>query len=182
VPLWVIHRHIGVGGDQMITRVAGEEAERRAGDAVRDTEARRYAELIDEVRVLPGAIEFLRELTGSGISVVLASSAKAEEVEVYVDMLGAREIAEWTTAADVDATKPAPDLVEAALAKAGTRDALLVGDTTWDIQAATRAGIASIGVRTGGFGSAELSEAGAIEVYESVMALREHLAESALAA
>jgi HAD superfamily hydrolase (TIGR01549 family) len=182
VPLWVIHRHIGVGGDQMIARVAGEEAERRVGDAVRDAEAERYADLMDEVRIVAGAPELLRELKDAGKAPVLASSAKAEEVEVYVDMLGAREIAEWTTSADVDATKPAPDLIEAALEKAGTRDAVVVGDTTWDVEAAARAGVPAIGVLTGGFGFAELSEAGAIEVYESVMDLRERLGRGTLSA
>jgi len=166
----------------MIARVAGDDAERRVGDAVRDSEAERYAELIDEVRVIRGARELLTELDARRVIPVLASSAKAEEVEVYVDMLDARGVAQWTTAADVDSTKPAPDLIEAALAKAGTRDALVVGDTTWDIEAATRAGVAAIGVLTGGFAAAELSEAGAIEVYESAMELREHFAQSALAA
>jgi HAD superfamily hydrolase (TIGR01509 family) len=182
VPLCLIHRHIGVGGDQMIARVAGDEAERRAGDAVREAESLRFAELIDEIRVLPGARDLLRELERRGATTVLASSAKAEEVDVYVDMLGARELARWTTAADVEATKPAPDLIEAAMAKAGTRDAVVVGDTTWDVEAATRAGISAIGVLTGGFAAAELSEAGAIEVYESVMELQGKLATSALAA
>ena len=95
--LWRIHRHIGVGGDQMVVRVAGEDAERRVGDAVRETEGERYAELLGEVRVLPGAREFLADLSRRGVAVVLASSAKQEEVDTYVDMLGAREYAAWTT-------------------------------------------------------------------------------------
>lgn len=180
VPLWHIHRHIGVGGDQMVVRVAGEDAERRVGDAVRETEGERYAELLGEVRVLPGAREFLADLSRRGVAVVLASSAKQEEVDTYVDMLGAREFAAWTTSADVEQTKPAPDLVEAALERAGTRDALVIGDTTWDVVAARRAGIRAIGVLSGGFAEAELSEAGAIEVYESVMELHGRIDESAL--
>lgn len=180
MPLWHIHRHIGVGGDQMVVRVAGEDAERRVGDAVRETEGERYAELLGEVRVLPGAREFLADLSRRGVAVVLASSAKQEEVDTYVDMLGAREFAAWTTSADVEQTKPAPDLVEAALERAGTRDALVIGDTTWDVVAARRAGIRAIGVLSGGFAEAELSEAGAIEVYESVMELHGRIDESAL--
>jgi HAD superfamily hydrolase (TIGR01509 family) len=178
VPLWVIHRHVGVGGDQFVSRVAGDDAERRVGDRVRETESERYRELVDEVRVMPGARELLAELSARGTEIVLASSAKEEEVEIYVDMLGARELAQWTTSADVERTKPAPDLVEAALEKAGSRDAVMVGDTTWDVEAAARAGVPAIGVLTGGFGAAELREAGAAEVFESVMALTE---ESALA-
>ena len=164
----------------MVVRVAGEDAERRVGDAVRETEGERYAELLGEVRVLPGAREFLADLSRRGVAVVLASSAKQEEVDVYVDMLGAREFAAWTTSADVERTKPAPDLVEAALERAGTRDALVIGDTTWDVVAARRAGIRAIGVLSGGFAEAELSEAGAIEVYESVMDLHGRIDESAL--
>jgi HAD superfamily hydrolase (TIGR01509 family) len=164
----------------MVARVAGDDAERRLGDAVRETEGDRYTELLPEVRVLPGAREFLADLSGRGVAVVLASSAKQEEVDVYVDMLGAREFAAWTTSADVDRTKPAPDLVEAALERAGTRDALVIGDTTWDVLAALRAGIRAIGVLSGGFAAAELSEAGAIEVYESVMELHGRIDESVL--
>lgn len=164
----------------MVVRVAGENAERRVGDAVRETEGERYAELLGEVRVLPGAREFLADLSRRGVAVVLASSAKQEEVDTYVDMLGAREFAAWTTSADVERTKPAPDLVEAALERAGTRDALVIGDTTWDVVAARRAGIRAIGVLSGGFAEAELSEAGAIEVYESVMDLHWRIDESAL--
>jgi HAD superfamily hydrolase (TIGR01549 family) len=181
VPLWRIHRHVGVGGDQIVAAVAGESVERRVGDAVRETESERYAELVGEVRVLPGAPELVAELRRRGVAVVLASSAKGEEVERYIDALGARDLAVWTTAADVEETKPAPDLVEAALAQAGTSDAVMVGDTTWDIEAARRAGIPTIGVLTGGFGAAELREAGAIEVYESVMELCERLDQSRLA-
>jgi HAD superfamily hydrolase (TIGR01509 family) len=164
----------------MVVRVAGQDAERRVGDAVRETEGERYAELLGEVRVLPGAREFLADLSRRGVAVVLASSAKQEEVDTYVDMLGAREFAAWTTSADVERTKPAPDLVEAALERAGTRDALVIGDTTWDVVAARRAGIRAIGVLSGGFAEAELSEAGAIEVYESVMDLHGRIDESAL--
>jgi HAD superfamily hydrolase (TIGR01509 family) len=180
VPLWRIHRHIGVGGDQMVARVAGEQVERRVGDAVRETEADRYADLVPEVRVLPGARELVAALADRGVRLVLASSAKQEEVDTYVDMLGARDLAQWTTSADVDRTKPAPDLIEAALERAGTRNAIVIGDTTWDVEAAGRAGIPAIGVLTGGFARAELSEAGAIEVYESVMDLHRRIDESAL--
>jgi len=180
VPLWRIHRHIGVGGDQMVARVAGDDAERRAGDAVRETESERYGELIGEVGPFPGARQLLAELRDRSVGVVLASSAKQDEVEVYVDMLGARGFARWTTSADVEQTKPAPDLIEVALEQAGTRDALVIGDTTWDAEAASRAGVPAIGVLSGGFGATELSEAGAIEVYESVMELHEQIDESPL--
>ena len=174
----VIHRHIGMGGDQLLAAVAGDEVEQRAGDAIRATEGDRYQELIDEVELLPGARALLVALRARGITTVLASSAKADEVEVYLDMLGARELVDdWTTSADVEQTKPEPDLVRAALDKAGSRDAVLVGDSVWDCKAAARAGIPTVGVLTGGFSREELLEAGATVVYESAAELCDHLDE-----
>jgi HAD superfamily hydrolase (TIGR01509 family) len=174
--LWRIHRHVGMGGDKLVAAVAGEAFDRRRGDAVRDTEARLYAGMIDEVRPLEGARELITELRDRGHPVVLASSAKEEEVEHYLDLLDARDLADaWTTSADVEATKPEPDLIAAALRKAGALSAVIVGDTVWDVQAAARAELKTIGVLTGGFSEAELRAAGAVDVFESVAALREHL-------
>ena len=110
---------------------------------------------------------------------MLASSAKASEVDHYLDLLDARELADdWTPSADVEATKPEPDLVQAAIEKAAADDAVMVGDTTWDVEAAKRAGIETIAVLTGGFSAAELSEAGAGWTFESIQALRESLSET----
>jgi HAD superfamily hydrolase (TIGR01509 family) len=175
VELWRIHRHIGMGGDQLVTELAGSEVEEDKGDVIRDAESDLYGELIEEVRVIEGARELIGALSERDVSVVLASSAKEQEVERYVEMLGARDHAEWTTSSDVENTKPEPDLVEAALEKAGTREAVMVGDTVWDVKAARRAGLETIGVLTGGFSEAELREAGAIAVYGSVMAVMDDL-------
>ena len=183
VPAWRIHRHIGMGGDQLLPAVAGDEVEQRIGDAVRETEADRYAELIGEVELLPGARELMLALKERGHAVVLASSAKADEVDVYLDRLDAREVADdWTTSADVEATKPEPDLVLAALEKAGEgAEAILIGDSVWDCRAAERAGIRSIGVLTGGFSEAELRDAGASAVYESAADLLAQIDDTRLA-
>jgi phosphoglycolate phosphatase-like HAD superfamily hydrolase len=109
---------------------------------------------------------------------VLASSAKAEEVEHYVDLLGARELTDgWTTSADVESTKPAPDLVESAMEKAGTDQAVLIGDTPWDVKAAAKADVPTVTVLTGGFSDQELREAGAVAVFESIAELRGALDE-----
>src|SRR5690606_22843726 len=98
---------------------------------------------------------------------------KAQEVDHYLDLLDARELVDgWTTSADVEATKPEPDLVEAALEKLGTREAVMVGDTPWDVEAAARAGIETVAVLTGGFSEQELREAGAAAVFDSIVALR----------
>ena len=175
VPTWRIHRHIGMGGDQLVAELAGDEVEETKGDDIRDAESDLYGELIGEVRVIEGAPELIQALRDREIAVVLASSAKEHEADRYVEMLGAEDKAEWTTSADVENTKPAPDLVEAALERAGTREAVMVGDSVWDVKAATRAGIETIGVLTGGFSEGELREAGAIEVYESVMELASDL-------
>ncbi len=108
----------------------------------------------------------------------MASSAKADEVEHYIDLLDARELADdWTTSDDVEQTKPAPDLVVSAIEKAGADEALLIGDTPWDVKAAKRAGIASATILTGGFSEQELRDAGTIAVFESIPALREALGE-----
>jgi HAD superfamily hydrolase (TIGR01509 family) len=175
VDLWRIHRHIGMGGDQLVAELAGDDVERRSGDDIRDAESELYGELIDEVRVIDGAFELMDRLAERKIKIVLASSAKEAEVERYVEMLDAKDRAEWTTSSDVENTKPEPDLVEAALSKAGTRNALMIGDTVWDVKAAKRAGLETIGVLTGGFSRTELREAGAVEVYESAMSIANDL-------
>jgi HAD superfamily hydrolase (TIGR01549 family) len=179
LPLWRIHRHIGMGGDQVVGALAGEDVERERGDDIRAAEKELYVELIDEVEPFEGARGLIETLKERGHRVVLASSAKAEEVDHYLDLLAARELADgWTTSADVEATKPEPDLVKAAVEKAGGGDAVMVGDTPWDVEAAKRAGVETITVLTGGFSEAELREAGAGWTFESIQALREQLGET----
>jgi HAD superfamily hydrolase (TIGR01509 family) len=184
LPIWRIHRHIGMGGDQMIAALCGDGTEEDEGDDIRDAEKVLYSELIGEVEPLEGARKLIEDLKERGHSVVLASSAKEDEVDHYLDLLDAREVADdWTTSADVEATKPEPDLVKAAMQKAGDGDeAVMVGDTTWDVEAAKRAGIQAVTVRTGGFSAAELRDAGAVAVFDSIEELRESLEETPLAA
>ena len=115
VPIWLIHRHIGMGGDQLVAALAGDDWDEEHGDDVRTAEKALYMALIEEVEPLQGARGLIEDLKDRGHSVVLASSAKANEVDHYLDLLDARELADgWTTSADVDATKPEPDLVKAA--------------------------------------------------------------------
>jgi len=173
--VWRIHRHIGMGGDQLVPALAPEVDDATA-EAIRDSEKERYAELIEEVVPMPGARELIGALKERGHTVVFASSAHEDDVERYLEQMGVAELVDaYTTSADVESTKPAPDLVAAAMQKAGELSAVMVGDTTWDVEAAERADVKTIGVLTGGFSAAELRDAGAITVFESLDDLREGL-------
>jgi len=173
VQMWKVHRHIGMGGDQILEALIGAEAEAEQGDAIRETEGEAYGELIGEVEPMEGARELIERLRKKGATVILASSAKQEEVDHYLDLLDARELVDdWTTSADVESTKPDPDLVHAAIDKAGNGNpAVMVGDSVWDVEAAKRAGVPTLAVLTGGFSEAELREAGASQVVESIAEL-----------
>jgi len=176
LPTWRLHRHVGMGGDMFVAAVAGDEVEERLGDRLRGQWERVFGELIEEIQPLPGARELIEELNRRGHPVVLASSAIDAHLDTFLDRLDARELLDgWTTKDDVEATKPEPDLVEAALAKAGTREAVMVGDTVWDVKAAAKAGLETICVLTGGVSRQELEEAGAVAVYESLAELRDDL-------
>ncbi|MBV9334534.1 MAG: HAD family hydrolase [Solirubrobacterales bacterium] len=183
LPIWRIHRHIGMGGDQLVGALTDERTEEDKGDDIRGAEKVLYFQLIEEVRPMAGSRQLIEQLKTRGHTVVLASSAKADEVDHYLDLLDARELADsWTMSADVESTKPAPDLVGAALERAGGSpdDAVMVGDTTWDVEAAGKAGVPTVAVRTGGFGVDELEAAGAKAVFESVLELCEKLDQTPL--
>jgi HAD superfamily hydrolase (TIGR01509 family) len=181
LPVWRIHRAIGMGGDQLVAALAGDEVEKEKGDDIRTAEKALYMAMIHEVRPLPDARRLIETLKERGHTVVLASSAKQEEIDHYLDLLDARDIADaWTSSADVENTKPEPDLVQAARGKAGGGDAVMIGDSVWDVEAAKRAGLETIAVRTGGFGHDELVEAGATCVFESIDDLLESLSQTPL--
>ena len=181
LPLYRIHRHIGMGSDQLVEALAGAAFDREHGDAVREREGDLYMALIDEVQPLAEARELLVDLKERGHALVLASSGKEHEVDHYLDLLDARGLADaWTTSADVEATKPHPDLVAAAVERAGGGAAVMVGDSTWDCEAAKRAGLETIGVLTGGFSDQELIGAGASCVFERLEDLRARLGATPL--
>jgi HAD superfamily hydrolase (TIGR01549 family) len=176
VQLWRIHRGIGMGGDQLVASLIGKEADAEHGEGIRDAEKQAYMSVIDEVAPLEGARELLLDIKERDHKVVLASSAKADEVEHYLDLLIARDLVDdWTTSADVDKTKPHPDLIVAAMEKAGGDDAVMIGDSVWDCEAAKAANVPTIGLLTGGFSDKELEEAGAAAVFESIAELRRDL-------
>lgn len=181
LPLARIHRHIGMGGDQLVGALTSREFEARCGDSVRDAEADHFSPMLDEVAPFEAATTFLSALHESGHQVVLATSARPADVDHYLDLLDARGLADsWTTAEDVRATKPEPDLVLAAMERVGAHDGVMVGDSTWDARAAQAAGIAAIGILSGGFSEEELRQSGCADVYESVHDLLEHLGKSVL--
>jgi len=182
LPLWRIHRHIGMGGDQLVGALAGEAFEAEHGEDARSAEKALYMSLIVEVQPLEGARELIERLARDGHAVVLASSAKPDEIEHYLDLLDARElIAGWTSAGDVERTKPEPDLVAAAIEKAGGGPAVMLGDSTWDFESAQRVGVPTVGVLTGGFSEQELLDAGAGCVFGSLTELRSQLGQTPFA-
>jgi HAD superfamily hydrolase (TIGR01509 family) len=181
LPIWKIHRAIGMGGDQLVEHFIGAERDEEVGDDIRAAEKALYLSTIEEVEPFEGAHEFVAGLKERGLTVVLASSAKANELQYYLDLLDVRDVVDaWTSSADVEQTKPEPDLVVAALEKAGTDDAVMVGDTPWDVEAAGKAGVPTIAVMTGGFGGDELREAGAEGVYDSLAELSERIGDTPL--
>lgn len=181
LPVWRIHRHVGMGGDQLVAALAGEQVEKEQGDDIRVAEKVLYLAMIDEVQPFQGARELMVTLKERGHPVVLASSARPKEVDHYLDLLDARELADaWTSASDVEATKPEPDLVLVAMDKVDTGEAVMIGDSIWDCEAARRAGIQTLAVLTGGFSEAELRDAGALAVFESLDELRRHLDDTPL--
>jgi HAD superfamily hydrolase (TIGR01509 family) len=178
-----IHRHIGMGGDQLVSALTDEDTEQRLGPQIRAAERSFYMCMIEEVEPMDGARQLIEDLKVRRHSVVLASSAEPDQVERYLTLLDARQLVDgWTSAGDVDATKPQPDLVLSALerVRAQPGEAVMIGDSPWDIEAADAAGVQALAVTTGGFATEELTRAGAVAVFESVAELRAGLDDTAL--
>ncbi|WP_067701981.1 HAD family hydrolase [Nocardia jejuensis] len=184
-PVWRLHRLIGMGGDQLLTALGGEDLERRVGDQAREQQGKEVDALLEEMSPLPGARDLLLAIKARGHRVVLASSGQERHVDVFLDKLDARDIVDdWTTSADVEASKPAPDLLHVALRKVGAPSdapSVMIGDSVWDVEAAKRAGMPAIAVRSGGFGDDELTRAGAIAIYDTPGDLAKALDDTPLA-
>ena len=171
LPVWRIHRSIGMGGDQLVPALVGEEVDEKHGDEIRDAREPFYKELLGEVEPLHGAHELIVDLKERGLRVVLASSSPEDELEHYLELLDACDLADaWTTKEDVESTKPAPDLLWAALQKIGEpadAPSVVIGDSVYDVAAAKNAGMPAVVVRSGGFGDDELRTAGALAIYDT---------------
>ncbi|MGY1771886.1 HAD family hydrolase [Blastococcus sp. SYSU D00813] len=184
-PIWRIHRLIGMGGDQLVAAIGGDELEERIGEQARERWVEEADPLMREVAVLPGARDLLLAVKERGHRLVLASSGKPHHVDLSLDLLDARDVADaWTSSEDVENTKPAPDLLQVALRKLGAPEdapSVLVGDSVWDVKAADNAGMPALVVRSGGFGDDELNDAGAVAIYDTPGDLAAKLADTPLA-
>jgi HAD superfamily hydrolase (TIGR01549 family) len=166
VPVVLIHRAIGMGGDRLVAAVAGDEVEKEHGDAIRERWEQEFDALLPETKLLPGARELLVAVGEAGPKVVLASSSIPKHAQHPLELLRAGEHSDaWTTSEDAEDSKPDPELLEKALQKVSSGDALMVGDAVWDVIAARKEGIPTIGLLSGGYGRHELLDAGATAVY-----------------
>ena len=169
VPMVRIHRAIGMGSDQMLDALLPEDRDRDEDGSIRAAHSALYATYWTRERPLPGAVDLLRECQRQGWRVVLASSADEREFEALRTALDADDaIDDATSSADVEQSKPAPDLVQVALKKAQVKPdaAVFVGDTVWDVKAAGKAGVVCVGLLSGGIGRDELAGAGAAAIYD----------------
>lgn len=163
-----IRLQIGKGGDLLVPALfpQASEAQRKA---IAKAHARHFkSAYLAHVKPFPGALALLERTRQSGRTIVLASSAKKDEVEHYLRLLEAEKLVDAITSIDdVDASKPEPDVFEAALAKAGVDAdaAIAVGDTIYDIEAARRIGLATIALTSGPYDRAQLKDAGALAVF-----------------
>jgi HAD superfamily hydrolase (TIGR01509 family) len=173
-----VHRALGMGSSDLVERVLGQP-----DPSVIEAHSRYFAPYLGRMRPLPGAADLLRETAGLGLRVVLATSAKDEEIDLMLDALGAGDsIGTVVSSGDVEQAKPHPDIVERALSESGTDPgrAVMVGDAVWDMIAAGRAGIRGIALRSGGISEAELREAGALEIYADAAALLGNISASVI--
>ena len=184
VPFATVRRLIGMGGDQLMPRVSSLTEESEKGQRV----ARKRQELfahhfMPQLQPFRDAGRLVAELKQRGFTVVVASSAKAEELRPLLRIANAEVLLEdATSSSDADESKPSPDIIHAALAQAHAEasHAVMIGDTPYDIQAATAAGVRCIAFRSGGWTDDDLS--GAIAIYDGPWDLLARLDDSPLAA
>lgn len=183
VPAWRIQQAIGADSNELFDQLIGDEP-KTTKDEVKSLHDKRYKQLAPRLKIIDRARELVVELAGRGIRVVLATSAPQQELDRLLTLLNVDDDTYAVTSAeDVKKAKPAPDIIAVALNKGGVdaNHAVLVGDSVWDIQAATAAGVTAIGLLSGGTAEALLREAGAVEVYDDVATLLGSLETSAFA-
>ncbi len=179
---WRIHRRIGMSGG-LLARQLGRELGRDVGEAEgKALQARHgelFRELLPERKPLPGAVELMRFLQDAKLKFGIATSGRRPEIDASLDALGIAADVPIVQRSDVARAKPEPDLFFACQRKLGVepRDCYVIGDAVWDLLAARRAGMLSIGLLTGGYGEDELSKAGAYRVYRDAAELHRSLDE-----
>ena len=170
---------IGMGGDQLVPTVLGEDAPEDLQEQARSLYTEEYSEkgLSEHVELFPGAAELLARLRECGVKVVLASSGQQHDIDRYVEQLGGRKALDGLIgSADVEATKPAPDIFAAALEQAGEgASAVVIGDTVFDVEAARKIGLPCVCVLSGGIERGVLEEAGAAAIYRDASDLLDHI-------
>src|SRR5437867_1297605 len=182
---WRIHRRIGMSGG-LFTRAVARELGRDVSAAEAEALQRRHGEwfrqLLPQRRPLPGAVELVRFLGSAGIPFGVATSGQRPEIDASLEVLGLGRETVVVERGDVVRAKPEPDLFLACRQRLGVRveDCYVVGDAVWDLLAARRAGMLSIGLLTGGYGEDELSRAGAFRVYRDPAELHRSLDELGL--
>ncbi|AGL19635.1 HAD superfamily hydrolase [Actinoplanes sp. N902-109] len=183
VPMAKIHRGIGMGSDKLIEHLLGDDRDADKDDQLSTAHDILYGAWWERLRPLPGAADLLRAIAGHGLAVVLASSAKSEELTQLRRVVDADDvIAAATSSSDAEQSKPEPDILQAALDQSGVdpQHSIFVGDAVWDVKAAAKLDIPCIGLTCGGTSAAELRDAGAVETYEDPADLLAHLDGSAV--
>ena len=183
VPYERIRPLIGMGGDKLLPAAAGLSADSPEGEAVAEKRGEIFrGRFLPRIEAFPGTRGLLQELRRRGFRLAVASSAKEEELEPLLRIAGAHDLIESATSADdAGSSKPDPDVIHAALGRlrAAPGEAVMVGDTPYDAEAAVRAGVAFVGFRCGGWEGAALD--GAIAAYDGPWDLLRRLDESPLA-
>lgn len=165
LPVWRVHRAIGMGGDTLVPFLVGDEVDERIGDTLRKDWLQEYTPLLDEVSPLEGAADLVRSLKKQGFTVALASSGEPELTDSAIEKLGIADLLDAkTSSGDAEKSKPAPDIFQAALKASGGSRGIVIGDSIYDVEAAEAMGCPCVCVRTGGFGEEELRAAGAVLV------------------
>jgi HAD superfamily hydrolase (TIGR01509 family) len=180
VPCWRILGLIGRSGSELVRVLLGDELADRHGSHVEKLHTRYFVDSAPLLRPFPGARELLEAIAELGWRVVLATSAGEEELAVLRDALDAEEaICAVTSSADADRAKPHPDVVATALDRiqADPSEAVMLGDTVWDVQAGRRAGVPTAAVLSGGIPRAVLESAGPAAIYEGPLEVHAHLEE-----
>jgi len=174
-----IHPLIGMGSDQLLQALFGEERE-----GLGDLHTKHFKPYKADLHALPGAADLLAEVARRGAQVVLATSAKQDDLDDMLDAIGAGDVVDEIIHGDmVGASKPAPDIFATALDRLGLDpgQTMVVGDTRWDIEAATKVDLEVVAVLTGGSTRRDLQDAGAVAVYEDVAELLDRLDDTPLA-